>query len=96
MQQKGKNSKKLANYCKKEKDVSLLNKSNVTFEELTQNDIFADIYENRFKLTIDEAKKIINENFPYAFASNYNNIMNWINDNICPSLPEFKWVLPTH
>lgn len=99
MQQLGRNSKALANYCKKEKHFCMLHEELKIKEKVDKNkdvDGFATIIENKDKITREEAHEYLQKKMPREYFLNYGNITKAINDLIEEPLPEFRWILPTH
>lgn len=99
MQQLGRNSKALANYCKKEKNFCMLHEEKKIKEKVDKNkdlDVFATIVENKDKMTREEAHEYLQRKLPREYFLNYSNITKTINDLIEEPLPEFRWILPKH
>lgn len=95
MQQKARNSHALKNYCKKDRDATIVKEDQYTKfdkEAYAKGNPFLYIYENKDTITKEEAKDLVLKNDPEMFFRNFNNINNAIEHIVCTKPPvEFSW-----
>lgn len=94
MQQKTKNAYALKNYCKKERDATILRNNEITkFEFDEKENPFEYIKDNYNKITIDEGRNKILEYNPELYFKNCTNIENALKKIIVeePLIP-FQWM----
>lgn len=94
MQQKTKNVYALKNYCKKERDATIVKNNDFKkFEKVEEGDPFTYIRNNYDKITIKEGREKILEYDPELYFRNSNNIENALKKIIVEEPPvPFKWM----
>ena len=94
MQQKTKNVYALKNYCKKERDATIVRKNEIKKFDLKENDDpFTYIKNNYDKITIDEARNKILDYDPKLYFKNSSNFENAMKKIIIEEPPvPFQWM----
>lgn len=93
MQQKTKNAYALKNYCKKERDATIVKKNEITKFELSDENPFEYIKNNYNKITINEGREKILEYDAEFYFKNSNNIETALKKIIVEEPPEpFSWM----
>lgn len=99
MQQKGKNSRKLMQYCMKDGDFVYLDMSKVIrpiYDSKGKLDPFATVVANKTIMSEDDAKEYLQRKSSRVYMTGYNNVSNAVSDIIEKELPEFEWIIPNH
>jgi hypothetical protein len=95
MQQKAKNPHALKNYCKKDRDATIVRgEEYIKFdkEAYAKGDPFMYIYENRDNISKEEARELVIKSDASLYFRNFNNINNAIDKIVCNKPPcEFSW-----
>lgn len=93
MQQKTKNAYALKNYCKKERDATIVRNNEIKKFDIEEDNPFIYIRENRNKLTIQEGREKILEYDAELYFRNSNNMDNALKQIIIEQPPvPFQWM----